>query len=821
MRLTHAVVRFWSDLGLQTRLVTTLGVLFLIAAGLQTHLSIRDAATAAHAHLAKEAQELLPLLAPLIAEQAVIGDYATIRQMLKAQVDHRVDVDRIVWTDMRGMALEVSEPKIEAAAPHWFSAYLDMTPRPSSQRITLGGADYGALTAYVTSIPSENALWEQFLRHTWQLTLAISLVFMAIALIMRANLTVVRSLAASAQRFSRGDHNVRIPERGSPELRAAAYAFNDMATQIGDLVSTISVSRNEFREQLHFTQELIEALPTPIYFKDCEGRYIGVNRAWESFFSIARGTALGRTVHDIYLRDPQFAAYQHTKDKLLWERPGCQAYDAILTSADKKLRNVVYYQATFTNTDGKVSGLIGTIVDITDRKEDEEKLRQLAYYDPLTELPNRLLCMEQLRQAISEAERSGRKVAILYIDLDRFKYINDSLGYDVGDKFLKLVSLRLRELVRPGDTVSRFGGDEFALLLENIEQVEDVTRLAQRIIDCFMQPLHVAERELFATPSIGITLYPLDADNAENLIKNADAAMYHAKSRGGSNFQFYTLEMNLRTARRLAIETALRHALERGEITLHYQPQVDLTTGHVIGAEALLRWQHPELGLISPVEFIPISEEDGLILPMGEWALRTACAQLRTWQNEGFSDLRIAVNLSSKQLQQGRLVPQVRAALAQAGLDGRYLELELTESMLIGDSEITRAAFAELDALGVKFSVDDFGTGYSSLSYLKLFPIDAVKIDRSFLRGVPSDPDSVAIAAAIIAMARSLGIGVVAEGVETVDQLEFLRRRGCATMQGYYFSKPIPAAEFTAMLKEGRRLLLQPLAGVTSLRPRA
>ena len=821
MRLTHAVVRFWSDLGLQTRLVTTLGVLFLIAAGLQTHLSIRDAATAAHAHLAKEAQELLPLLAPLIAEQAVIGDYATIRQMLKAQVDHRVAIDRIVWTDMRGMALEVSEPKIEAAAPHWFSAYLDMTPRPSSQRITLGGADYGALTAYVTSIPSENALWEQFLRHTWQLTLAISLVFMAIALIMRANLTVVRSLAASAQRFSRGDHNVRIPERGSPELRAAAYAFNDMATQIGDLVSTISVSRNEFREQLHFTQELIEALPTPIYFKDCEGRYIGVNRAWESFFSIARGTALGRTVHDIYLRDPQFAAYQHTKDKLLWERPGCQAYDAILTSADKKLRNVVYYQATFTNTDGKVSGLIGTIVDITDRKEDEEKLRQLAYYDPLTELPNRLLCMEQLRQAISEAERSGRKVAILYIDLDRFKYINDSLGYDVGDKFLKLVSLRLRELVRPGDTVSRFGGDEFALLLENIEQVEDVTRLAQRIIDCFMQPLHVAERELFATPSIGITLYPLDADNAENLIKNADAAMYHAKSRGGSNFQFYTLEMNLRTARRLAIETALRHALERGEITLHYQPQVDLTTGHVIGAEALLRWQHPELGLISPVEFIPISEEDGLILPMGEWALRTACAQLRTWQNEGFSDLRIAVNLSSKQLQQGRLVPQVRAALAQAGLDGRYLELELTESMLIGDSEITRAAFAELDALGVKFSVDDFGTGYSSLSYLKLFPIDAVKIDRSFLRGVPSDPDSVAIAAAIIAMARSLGIGVVAEGVETVDQLEFLRRRGCATMQGYYFSKPIPAAEFTAMLKEGRRLLLQPLAGVTSLRPRA
>jgi diguanylate cyclase (GGDEF)-like protein/PAS domain S-box-containing protein len=810
-------MKIWSGLGLQTRLVTTLGVLLLTAAGLQAHLSMRAAATAAHAQLANEVQELLPLLTPLIAEQAVIGDYATIRQMLKAQVDHRVDIDRIVWTDMRGLALEVDKPKIEAAVPRWFSAYLDMTPRPLSQRVILGGVDYGELTAYVISTPTENALWEQFLHLTWQLTLAISLVFMAIALIMRANLTVVRSLAASAQRFSRGDHSVRIPERGSPELRSAAYAFNDMATQIGDLVSTLSVSRNEFREQLHFTQELIEALPTPIYFKDSEGRYIGVNRAWESFFSIARGTALGRTVHDIYSRDPQFAAYQHSKDKLLWERPGCQAYDAILTSADKKLRNVVYYQATFTNTDGKMAGLIGTIVDITDRKEDEEKLRRLAYYDPLTELPNRLLCMEQLRQAMSAAERSGRKVAILYIDLDRFKYINDSLGYDVGDKLLKLVAQRLRELMRPGDTVSRFGGDEFTVLLEDVEHVEDVTRLAQRIIDCFMQPLHVAERELFSTPSIGITLYPLDADNAENLIKNADAAVHHAKNRGGSTFQFYTSEMNLRTARRLAIETALRHALERGEITLHYQPQVDLTTGHVIGAEALLRWQHPEFGSISPVEFIPIAEEVGLILPMGEWALRTACAQLRAWQDVGFRDLRIAVNLSSRQLQQGRLVPQVRAALAQAGLDGRYLELELTESMLIHDSEINRAAFAELDALGVKFSVDDFGTGYSSLSYLKLFPIDAVKIDRSFLRGVPNDPDSVAIAAAIIAMARSLGIGAVAEGVETVDQLEFLRRRGCATMQGYYFSKPIPAAEFTAMLKEGRRLLLQPLAGVTSL----
>lgn len=812
MRHLLSLVEPWRKVSLQSRLAIALSILLLGAAGLQTHLSIRSDVTIAQNQLTQEIRQILPLLAPQVAEQVVTGDYATIRQLLKAQVEHRHILQRIVWTGLDGRSLAVEGETEEVLAPRWFSAYLGMTPGKESQRIVLGGVDYGELAVHVTHIPMENALWEQFVRQIWQLTIAIFLTILIIALIMRASLTVVRSLADNAQRLSLGNYHVRIPERGSPELKSAAHSFNEMATRIGDLISTLSLSQSETREQLHFTQELIEALPIPIFFKDREGAYLGVNRAWESFFGIPRGQALGRTVHDVYTKDPDFAAYQHSKDALLWNRPGSQAYDAIITPSDKNLHNVVYYQATYTDTEGKVLGLIGTIVDITESKAAEEKLTQLAYYDSLTGLPNRLLLMERLKQAMAEASHNKRNVAILYIDLDRFKYINDSLGHDVGDVFLKVVSQRLVAQARPNDVVSRFGGDEFTMLIKDVDHIDHISSLAQRIVDSLAQPLHVDGRELFAAPSIGVTMYPQDAADAEGLLKNADIAMYQAKDQGGSTYRFYTAEMNAQSARRLAIEMGLRYALDRNEISLVYQPQVDLTTGCISGAEALLRWYSPDNGEVPPCEFIPLAEESGMILRMGEWALRNACAQVRAWHKEGFANLRIAVNLSSRQIQQGALLPQVRTALRQTGLPGRYLELELTESMLIAENDSTHTAFDELHDLGVRFSIDDFGTGYSSLSYLKCFPIDAIKIDRMFLHGVPDNLDSSDIVAAIIAMARSLSIGVIGEGVETIEQLDFLRRHGCDSMQGYYFSKPISAVEFTALLKEGRKLSLGGLA---------
>jgi diguanylate cyclase (GGDEF)-like protein/PAS domain S-box-containing protein len=472
-----------------------------------------------------------------------------------------------------------------------------------------------------------------------------------------------------------------------------------------------------------------------------------------------------------------------------------------------KTERVVHEQGEVTfNADGKPLRMVGTVQDVTEHKQAQERLSYLAYYDTLTGLPNRVMLMERMQQAMAESRRMERLVAVMFLDLDRFKFINDTLGHDIGDALLKMAAERLSALLRPGDTVSRYGGDEFTVVLANVAHVDDVTRIAQKILERFAHPFRVGGRDLFVTSSIGITLYPLDDGSVENLLKNADAAMYHAKEHGRNTFQFYTAEMNVRAARRLSIETGLRHALERNELSLHYQPQVDLRSGKLYGMEALLRWHSPEFGSVSPVEFIPLAEEIGLIQPIGEWVLRTACVQTRAWHEAGFPGLRIGVNLSARQFQQKNLVQLIRQALTDSGLEPLHLDLELTESMLMHDMERTVATLTELDALGVALSVDDFGTGYSSLSYLKRFPIDVLKIDRSFVRDITSDPDDAAIATAIIAMAHSLEIKVIAEGVETLEQQEFLKQHNCDGMQGYYFSKPLPAEDFTRLLQKHQRL---------------
>jgi diguanylate cyclase (GGDEF)-like protein/PAS domain S-box-containing protein len=460
--------------------------------------------------------------------------------------------------------------------------------------------------------------------------------------------------------------------------------------------------------------------------------------------------------------------------------------------------------------DGKPVRMIGTVQDVTEHRRAQERLNYLAHYDTLTGLPNRILLQDRLSQAMVEADRRDRLVAVMFLDLDRFKIINDTLGHETGDALLKSVAERLRSCVRAGDTISRLGGDEFTIVLANIAHVDDVAHVAQKIIESFVAPFHVNGRELFISPSLGITLYPFDDNDIDSLLRNADAAMYHAKELGRNTFRFYTAELNRRTAKRLRLETALRHALERNELLLHYQPQVDLKTGRVTGAEALLRWQHAEMGLISPLEFIPLAEETGLIIPIGEWVLRTACAQARLWREAGLGELQIAVNLSGRQFQHLRLARLVKKVLKETGLDPRQLDLELTESLLMHNTDAILGTMEELHAHGVAFSMDDFGTGYSSLSYLKRFPIDTLKIDQSFVRDIPRDPDDAAIAQAIIAMAHNLDIRVIAEGVETADQLAFLRSKRCDGMQGYYFSKPIPAEGMARLLQKSRRLRSAP-----------
>ncbi len=457
---------------------------------------------------------------------------------------------------------------------------------------------------------------------------------------------------------------------------------------------------------------------------------------------------------------------------------------------------------SLTEFEGKPA-VLGTAFDITERKRAEETIRHQAYHDPLTDLPNRMLFEDRLNTALAQARRKAQMTAVMFLDLDRFKVVNDTVGHALGDRLLKGVGERLMGLVRDGDSVARVGGDEFTVLLPDVARPEDTVEVAERILDVLRQPWVLNGHEFHISTSIGIAMYPNDGEDAESLLRNADTAMYRAKDGGRDNYKLYTPTMNARIAERLALENSLRHGLERGEFVVYYQPQVDIGSGRIVGMEALVRWQHPEQGLISPAEFIPVAEETGLIVPLGAWVLRIACAQNKAWQEAGVPPMRMAVNLSARQFQLRDLIDTVAQVLEETRLDAQFLQLEITEGVAMQDVEFTVTMLRELREMGVQIAMDDFGTGHSSLSYLKRFPINILKIDQSFVRDLTVDPDDAAIASTIIMMAHNLKLKVIAEGVETEDQLAFLRERQCDEMQGYLFSKPAPAEAFEAMLRQG------------------
>jgi len=567
-------------------------------------------------------------------------------------------------------------------------------------------------------------------------------------------------------------------------------ALRDRSVALAKVNAALHISENHLRT-------VIDTEPECIKLINAAGELLDINPAGLAMVEAdSLEQAISRSLFELILPEHR-AAFQDLTRSVLQGNKGKLVFEI---KGLKGTRRWLEIHAVPMTTSNGETALLGVTRDITEHRRAEARLAYLAHYDELTGLPNRALFRDRLERALIDAGRHERLVAVMFLDLDRFKNVNDTLGHDAGDQLLKSVAERLLGAVRRGDTVARLAGDEFTVVLVDLAHVDDASRVAQKIIDAFAQPFHLAGHDLFISASLGITIFPLDARDAGELLRNADVAMYRAKSAGRNLCQFYAAEMTTQAVARMGMENDLRRALRHGEFVLHYQPIMSCADGRIIGVEALIRWQNPGQGLTPPLQFIPLAEETGLIVPIGEWVLGAACAQLGLWKAAGFPGLRVAVNLSVRQFRENGLVQAVAQALTAAGIAPRQLGLEITESVL-ALGEDAEKMLNEVSATGVQFSIDDFGAGYSSLSYLKRFPINTLKIDQSFMRGIPGDANNAAIAKAIIILAHGLGIQVVAEGVESAEQINFLRAQACDAMQGYYLGKPLPAEEITALLR--------------------
>ena len=555
--------------------------------------------------------------------------------------------------------------------------------------------------------------------------------------------------------------------------------------------AALNLSEQRFRNMVELSSDWYWELDASLRFSTFGGRGTSERQAAQ---------LIGRQAWDIPGADP--GQGWHELRERLERHERLRDFEYVYTTRDGVRHHVSASGEPLVDTDGRFAGYRGVSRDVSERKQAEERVRYLATHDSLTGLPNRAMFSELLNHVIQHSKRKRTRCAVFFIDLDRFKFINDSLGHEAGDTLLRTVALRLKNKLRSSDIVARLGGDEFVMLAQDLSSSEQAARIARKVLSAVIQPVELFGQECRVTASVGIAMYPDDAADETTLMAHADAAMYHAKEEGKNNFQFYDGRLETQSRERLAMESHLRRAIEHGEFSLHYQAKLDLATQGISGVEALLRWHNAELGHVSPAKFIPLAEETGLIMSIGRWVLQTACAQAVAWQRAGLPPVRVAVNLSPRQLADPGLVAEVRRVLDASGLAPRYLELEVTESSVMHNVERALEVLTGLHEMGVHLAIDDFGTGYSSLAQLKRFPIDTLKVDRSFIRELPHDTEDMAIAEAILAMGRTLGLRVVAEGVETSDQRDFLRKRQCDEMQGYLFSKPLPADDFAQFLRD-------------------
>jgi diguanylate cyclase (GGDEF)-like protein/PAS domain S-box-containing protein len=598
----------------------------------------------------------------------------------------------------------------------------------------------------------------------------------------------------------------RVAERGADEfllrghldgyslMRAVGNILNAGKTESGATVETDRAG------------ETLAAIADAVLSTDISGHVTYLNAAAEHMTGWLLAEAAGRPSAEVFriidgaIRTPSDnpLARAVRENRTLSLSP-----DSVLIRRDGSELPVEDSTAPIHDRDGRTTGAVIVFHDVSAARQAAAQLSHMAEHDFLTDLPNRMLLDDRLRQAIALAQRHGSRIAVLFLDLDRFKHINDSLGHVIGDQLLQSVALRLKRSVRRSDTVGRLGGDEFLVILSEVNAVEDAAVSAAKLLAVLTVPYHIALHDIHVPVSIGVSIYPDDGEDTDALINNADTAMYHAKEKGRNNYQFFKQEMIVRAVERQFIEGSLGLALERGEFSLRYQPKIDLSTRAIVGVEALLRWRHPERGFIPPAQFVPIAEDTGLILPIGQWVLREACRQSHEWLRSGLPQMPMAVNISAVEFRSQNFVEDVNETLTTAGLPASCLELELTESVLMQHAESTVSMLKSLKTLGVQIAVDDFGTGYSSLSYLRQFPVDSLKVDQSFVHAISLKSEDAVIVSAVISMGNSLGKRVIAEGVETRDQLNFLTAAGCEEAQGYYFSRPLLPEKFAALLQPG------------------
>jgi diguanylate cyclase (GGDEF)-like protein/PAS domain S-box-containing protein len=587
------------------------------------------------------------------------------------------------------------------------------------------------------------------------------------------------------------------------------YYFNGNRIELGGKYYCCGMGvditeRRQREETLRLRNRAIEASFDAIVITDTEGAIDYANPAFERISGYPLASIIGENVMSLLGDDANRRGLAKIRDAIRNREEG----GALLrySRQDGRIFWINLHIAPVRNQEGAATHFVGVLNDITDLKRTEEQLEHQANYDSLTQLPNRSVLKDRIRQAIAGAKRHGTGVTVGFMDLDNFKFVNDSLGHNVGDELLKCVAQRLTSCLRAQDTVARYGGDEFAFVLMDLADEAKVAGLMERVLAAVEQPYDIGGREFIISCSIGISFYSKDGGDVDTLLKNADTAMYRAKESGRNNFKFYTAAMNQRVNERLSLEKKLRQTLANEEFELHYQPKVDLESGSIVGIEALLRWRAPGGEVIPPSTFIPLAEETGLIVPIGEWVLSTACKHNKALQDAGVPPMRVAVNISARQLNPTRLCASISRALHASGLDSEYLELELTESLVMQNPEEVIGILRDLKDMGLRLAIDDFGTGYSSLSYLQRLPVDRLKIDQSFVRDIGADPNDGIIARAVISLGHSLGLSVIAEGVCNEEQLAFLRENGCDEMQGYLYSRPLPFPQLLAFLQENRQL---------------